>query len=404
MAVVAGQGPESVQITVRNTFLNVVEEDEDPLFRTSSDPLGGQCQIEARHIAKAKQLASSSRSLYSHDEATETEDVMYRSNTYDPWESSLSLLPNDDVPSPVARDTGGAVMSTSPSSMARFSCGLSHLGEVRMTATAAPFVPAAASPATCSTNSCGSNGPWPQRPVPQEMRSRKGYGKGKGKDIHSIQEHRWATRKTEVDLGQQILLDLRPRVIVSQGPHFAARHRFHAETAKMGLMAPDLRTFTKEQFHGRLSVITEDRVKVEGLHRYSVQFCSGELSSADGVGFIFSEKLPCPKNIQKIVSIFVNKTGRIFMRAHAEVLRSDQMMLKPLELGDWIELEMNLEERCATFTVWPVDRALHASCVTLNFGRALQDLRTFAPHIPDSVAGFMAVVVKNSGVTVALAS
>eukprot|EP00913_Durusdinium_trenchii_P033601 g31454.t1 len=73
MAVVAGQGPESVQITVRNTFLNVVEEDEDPLFRTSSDPLGGQCQIEARHIAKAKQLASSSRSLYSHDEATETE-------------------------------------------------------------------------------------------------------------------------------------------------------------------------------------------------------------------------------------------------------------------------------------------------------------------------------------------
>eukprot|EP00913_Durusdinium_trenchii_P033600 g31453.t1 len=173
------------------------------------------------------------------------------------------------------------------------------------------------------------------------MRSRKGYGKGKGKDIHSIQEHRWATRKTEVDLGQQILLDLRPRVIVSQGPHFAARHRFHAETAKMGLMAPDLRTFTKDgsarggtsgmQFHGRLSVITEDRVKVEGLHRYSVQFCSGELSSADGVGFIFSEKLPCPKNIQKklgqtgIVSIFVNKTGRICMRAHAEVLRSDQM-------------------------------------------------------------------------------
>lgn len=44
----------------------------------------------------------------------------------------------------------------------------------------------------------------------------------------------------------------------------------------------------------------------------------------------------------RIVSIFANKTGRICMRAHSEVVRSDTGV-KPLELGDWIELQMDLD-------------------------------------------------------------
>lgn len=41
--------------------------------------------------------------------------------------------------------------------------------------------------------------------------------------------------------------------VTSRGPHFAREHRFHPETAKMGTVL-DQRTFTKEQFEGRLSV------------------------------------------------------------------------------------------------------------------------------------------------------
>eukprot|EP00434_Breviolum_minutum_P031333 symbB.v1.2.027706.t1/scaffold2863.1/size68590/9 len=99
------------------------------------------------------------------------------------------------------------------------------------------------------------------------------------------------------------------------------KHSFHQETKGMGMVRPDFRQFTKVGYEGRLSVVSESQVHQDGLHRYVVQFTAGELSRADGVGFVFSQRLPCAKNIQRIVSIFVNQRGRICMRAFSEIER-----------------------------------------------------------------------------------
>lgn len=136
------------------------------------------------------------------------------------------------------------------------------------------------------------------------------------------------------------------------GPPVGVLHAFHPETRDMGVVAPDFRQFSKVGYEGRLSVVSEREVHTDGVQRYLVQFTAGELSRADGVGFVFSPRLPCAKNIQRIVSIFVNQRGRICMRVFADIVRASAYV-KPLELGDWVEMAIDLEERIATFNIWP---------------------------------------------------
>lgn len=186
------------------------------------------------------------------------------------------------------------------------------------------------------------------------------------------------------------------------GPAFGNLHTFHLETGKMGLLSADKRSFTKQEFKGRLSVVTESEIHTQGTMRYAVQFSSGELSSADGIGFIFSARLPCPKNIQKIVSIFANRTGRLCVRANAEVIRSD-ISVRPLELGDWLEMTVNLEAQLAHFTVWPRDGGM-PSCASLAFGDMLDALKSRIPTLPKVTCGYMAIVVKHIGVSVVIGS
>merc|ERR1712113_1191691 len=99
---------------------------------------------------------------------------------------------------------------------------------------------------------------------------------------------------------------------------------------------------TKVGFEGRLSVVSEAQVRTGGMHKFCVQFTSGELSKADGVGFIFSSKLPCKKNIQRIVSIFINQRGRICMRVCEDILRASARV-RALKCGDWVEMIMDLD-------------------------------------------------------------
>jgi len=172
------------------------------------------------------------------------------------------------------------------------------------------------------------------------------------------------------------------------------------------MISNDARQFTKTEFQGRLSLVTEDELHSTGTMRYVMQFTSGELSSADGLGFVFSSTLPCPKNIQRIVSIFVNRAGRICMRAHDEVKRSD-LGVKRLELGDWVGVEVDLEEKVATFTVWPKHGG-KPSNASFAFGQILAQLnqknvKARAPERPQ-VTGHFACVIKNTGVTVTLGS
>ncbi|CAK0797006.1 unnamed protein product [Prorocentrum cordatum] len=188
----------------------------------------------------------------------------------------------------------------------------------------------------------------------------------------------------------------------SQGPAFGRLHKLHRDAQDSGTVNEDSRTFTKQSYNGRLSVITEDQVHSSGVLRYAITFASGELSSADGVGFVFSERLPCPKNIQKLVSIFVNRTGRICMRALSNVVRYD-VGVKQLEVGDWVELTVDMEGRTAEFTVWDADNG-SSSSASFDFGAALQQMRHEMPNLPQASCGYAACVVKNVGVTVALGS
>jgi hypothetical protein len=186
-------------------------------------------------------------------------------------------------------------------------------------------------------------------------------------------------------------------------PSFGSLHHFHEETQGTGVLSEDRRTFTKTMFKGRLSLITESEVHSSGVHRYSMQFTSGELSSADGLGFVFSPTLPCPKNIQRIVSIFVNRAGRICMRAQNEVRRSD-IGIKMLELGDWISLVMDLEEQTATFAVYPKCGARPSTAV-FPYGDVLEQLRQRLPRgNMIKAVGHFACVIKNDNVQVVLGS
>lgn len=177
-------------------------------------------------------------------------------------------------------------------------------------------------------------------------------------------------------------------------------HHLHLETLKMGFLSEDKRQFTKHESNGRLSLITEDTVHTSGQLRYSIRFTKGDLSSADGVDFIFSTELLVSKNIQKIVSIFISSAGRICLRACSQVIRSNTTV-KRLELNDVIELALDLDKLQAEFVVWPMQGGT-PSAAQLLFGAALEGLRQSLPEVPRTNSGYLAIMMKYSGTSLAL--
>ncbi|CAE7386176.1 unnamed protein product [Symbiodinium natans] len=170
----------------------------------------------------------------------------------------------------------------------------------------------------------------------------------------------------------------------------------------MGVLSSDARTFTKSSNKGRLSIICENRVHFSGVERYAVQFTEGELCSADGVGFILSSDLPCTKNIQRIVSVFANRTGRICVRVHEEVERCSQRV-KCLEVGDWLEVISDLDNQTVSFVVYPQDGS-RPSWATISFAEILSKARGRIAGLPRAPCGYLAVVIKCLGVSVKLGS
>jgi len=184
---------------------------------------------------------------------------------------------------------------------------------------------------------------------------------------------------------------------------FGAQHRFHDETSAMGWLSADARHYTKMGYEGHLSIVTENRVHSAGLLRYAVQFTAGKMSSADGVGFIFSPSLPNTKNIKQIVSIFANSAGRICFRAGGEVFRS-RMSLQPLAIGDWIELSVDLDSMVAYFRTVSSVTDRQSSQASFPFGGIFKNLKKSGYLVPDSPNGYFACVVRNLGVSVKLGS
>lgn len=191
-------------------------------------------------------------------------------------------------------------------------------------------------------------------------------------------------------------------VAAPEGPPMGTTHRFHQKNSNMGMLSSDARTFTKKYNKGRLSIVSENKVHFQGTVRYSLQFTEGELCSADGVGFILSSDLPCTRNIQKIISVFVNRTGRICIRVHDEVVRCSRRV-KELDVGDWLEVSADLVNQSVSFTVWPQDKS-QPSFATVSFKEVLENARGRVNGVPRNPCGFLAVVIKHVGVSVQLAS
>lgn len=187
-----------------------------------------------------------------------------------------------------------------------------------------------------------------------------------------------------------------------RGPALGNFHNFHLESRGSGELSEDCRTFTKKEYQGRLSVITEAEMHSGGITRHVIQFTKGELSAADGVGFVFSRTLPCPKNIKRITSIFVNRSGRICLRGGSVVVRSNTSVSK-LRVGDWIEMTVDLQKMVASFVVWPASGMCPSSAV-FSFGSALSDLNIQVSRQGQPVCGYLACVVQNLGVTIAFRS
>jgi hypothetical protein len=205
--------------------------------------------------------------------------------------------------------------------------------------------------------------------------------------------------------------DWRPALpALGTGPCLGYSHHFHQETRNMGTISEDYRQFTKVGYEGRLSVVSESQVHDNGMQRYLVQFAGGELSRADGVGFVFSPRLPCAKNIQRIVSIFVNARGRICLRVFADIVRAS-CFIKPLQCGDWVEMAIDLPNCVATFNVWPATSngwpatsGRPSSTAEFQYGNKLNKLNNAGTKPVNLSVGHLACVVKNVGVTINLGS
>ena len=200
-----------------------------------------------------------------------------------------------------------------------------------------------------------------------------------------------------------------PPQMEGQAPPFGMLHSFHKEVRGFGLASNDLRQFTKGQdYEGRLSVISGSEVQKGGVQRYLMQFSYGELTKADGIGFVFASRVPCAKNIQKIVSVFVNQRGRICMRVFGDILKAKKHV-RALQVGDWVEMVVDLENSIATFKVWPYETVASGfpepeSIAEFNYGKRLAQAQQLASKPVKLNVGHFACVIQNVGVTVTMGS
>ncbi|CAD7922314.1 unnamed protein product [Amoebophrya sp. A25] len=174
---------------------------------------------------------------------------------------------------------------------------------------------------------------------------------------------------------------------------------WHSEAATMGVVDAMGQFFKNQNYAGRLSALSENQVRTGGVHRYCVSFHSDPeymaqaassnkskgstsyntankgkntsssntsggavgsatttnscLCNADGLGFVFSDKLPCTKNIQKINSVFLNKKGVIMVRLQDELgdKRKDETnkLHIPFEEGSVVWMQVDLDRARAIF-------------------------------------------------------
>jgi len=157
---------------------------------------------------------------------------------------------------------------------------------------------------------------------------------------------------------------------------------WHEEAGRMGKLSSHGKAFTKVEFDGRLSMVTESQVHSSGIHRYVMQVQEGPVSVADGIGFVFSESLPCKKNIQKIDSIFLNRKGKICSRVRNEVEMMNSSGIGSIDVGSVVELIVDLDGLIAIFSIYSPPRGIDDETMAI----LVRDEATFSTWLTGTAA------------------
>lgn len=422
-------------MVVRNTFINAVVEEEsddevvDPLARAMSDPTSGGFQVKkpSGHKIPLPVFFEHPMTAFDENPATETDideeparNVGWGGKAWRPCDpvriDQSEGEYSGDAPTPVVAYHRSDISTPSMDDAATASGSPRRAGDVQpvalMQLLSWPNYSASdTAPEKCPIVDADSYGddllqPWPY------WSSYSMFGENPLM-FPSPSDQISSTMVNHAGSENSSLFDERmpcPMGIpaIGAGLPLGTLHTFHQEARDMGTVSPDFRRFSKGGYEGRLSVVTESRVHTGGLHRYLVQFSGGELSRADGVGFVFSPRLPCTKNIQRIISIFVNQRGRICLRIFGEIVRVSSCV-QPLEIGDWVELAIDLENHIAIFNVWTVNSSSWpngppSSTAEFPFGSKFSRLSLAGVKPFKLNVGHLALVVKNVGVTAVLGS
>ena len=169
--------------------------------------------------------------------------------------------------------------------------------------------------------------------------------------------------------------------------------RWHEESATMGLLSDSGKAFTKKEFDGRLSMVTESSIHKSGVFRYVVYIEEGPMSVADGFGFVFSNALPCKKNIQKIDSIFINKKGKICARIHNEMEMLNTNSIGTIDVGSIIELIIDLDNLEGTFSLYSPPRGVDPADLSI----LARDEGTFSNWMIGTATSCIESTIKKTG-------
>ncbi|KFG49408.1 hypothetical protein TGFOU_208510 [Toxoplasma gondii FOU] len=129
----------------------------------------------------------------------------------------------------------------------------------------------------------------------------------------------------------------------------AAAPQWHADAAKVGLLSNNGRRFWKKRKAGMISLVYENALRSSHVHAYRYDILQGNVSAADGAGFVFANRVPCGKNIQTLWSVFVNRQGTLCKRMGQNLVRLPPPGLKPLEAGTSVYLLVDLDCKVAVF-------------------------------------------------------
>lgn len=141
-----------------------------------------------------------------------------------------------------------------------------------------------------------------------------------------------------------------------------------------------------------LCMIFERDLRDGGYHEYVYTIMDGDVGAADGVGFVFDNKIR-RNNIQKMRSVFLNRHGQICVRDQAQIWKLEDS-LPGLARGTAVKFNIDLDSSEAQVVVVPRGEQAHAT--TVNFGDVFESYGEKAPR-----SGFFAAVLTRA-ITVSL--